>query len=107
MRFRQADVWGGYDGGSSDTVEVEVYAPWLCAATDNTDNSLQSSGKRLREGALVGDDECGSGTKRRASHGDHGHGHGHVHEDGTMHQARAEVERVAVDKEGEESAGQR
>ena len=29
VRFRQADVWPGYDGPEADSIEVEVYEHWL------------------------------------------------------------------------------
>ena len=32
VRFRMADLWGGYSGPESDTVEIELYEHWLDAA---------------------------------------------------------------------------
>lgn len=29
VRFRQADLWGDYQGSPSDTVDVEIYQHWL------------------------------------------------------------------------------
>jgi hypothetical protein len=29
VRFRMQDVWEGYGGGDKDTVDVEIYQPWL------------------------------------------------------------------------------
>lgn len=29
VRFRQADIWPDYDGGTSDTVDVDIYDHWL------------------------------------------------------------------------------
>lgn len=32
VRFRQSDVWPGYDGGAADTVDVDIYEHWLTKA---------------------------------------------------------------------------
>ncbi len=37
VRLSQADLWGGYAGESSDTVEIEVYDHWLAAVAPGTD----------------------------------------------------------------------
>ncbi len=29
VRFRQADIWGGYDGPENDTVDIDIYEHWL------------------------------------------------------------------------------
>jgi hypothetical protein len=29
VRFKQADVWHGYQGSANDTVDVEIYQHWL------------------------------------------------------------------------------
>jgi nitrile hydratase len=29
VRFRQADVWPGYDGADSDTIDIEIFQHWL------------------------------------------------------------------------------
>jgi hypothetical protein len=29
VRFRQADVWSGYDGAAEDHIEIEIYEFWL------------------------------------------------------------------------------
>ncbi len=29
VRFRQADVWAGYDGAAADRLDVELYESWL------------------------------------------------------------------------------
>ena len=29
VRFLQSDVWNGYQGGRSDTVDIEIYQHWL------------------------------------------------------------------------------
>jgi len=29
VRFRQVDLWPDYEGGSADTVDVEIYQHWL------------------------------------------------------------------------------
>lgn len=29
VRFRQADLWGGYQGPDGDTLDLEVYDHWL------------------------------------------------------------------------------
>ena len=33
VRFRQTDVWPDYDNGANDTIDVELYEPWLEPAT--------------------------------------------------------------------------
>ena len=33
VRFAAADIWEGNEPDSSDTVDVEVYQPWLEAAS--------------------------------------------------------------------------
>lgn len=32
VRFRQADVWAGYEGPAHDLLELEIYEHWLEAA---------------------------------------------------------------------------
>lgn len=32
VRFRQAELWDGYDGPARDTIEIEIYQHWLEAA---------------------------------------------------------------------------
>jgi nitrile hydratase len=29
VRFRQQEIWPGYDGPDSDSIEIEIYANWL------------------------------------------------------------------------------
>lgn len=33
VRFRQADVWPDYAGPAGDTLEADIYEPWLQART--------------------------------------------------------------------------
>jgi nitrile hydratase len=32
VRFRHADLWGGYAGPATDRLEADIYEPWLQAA---------------------------------------------------------------------------
>ena len=32
VRFRQADLWPGYEGAAADHIEIEIYEFWLSAA---------------------------------------------------------------------------
>lgn len=32
VRFRQTDMWPGYKGQTTDTIEIEIYQHWLKAA---------------------------------------------------------------------------
>lgn len=36
VRIRQIDIWPHYAGSASDDLEVDVYEPWLEAATSTT-----------------------------------------------------------------------
>lgn len=36
VRFRQADLWPGYDGAEVDTLEADVYEHWLEALDAST-----------------------------------------------------------------------
>ena len=29
VRFRQTDLWSGYDGDTDDSIEIEIYEHWL------------------------------------------------------------------------------
>ena len=130
VRFFQSDLWEGYAGGapsaSDDTVDVEIYQPWLeAAAPSDLEAQRRASAARgatLRGGAGA---DCTRGAAAAAgagaeahSHGHddhhhhhHGHEHGHHHHhhdhgDGGaphIHEARADVEAAAVAKEGDDS----
>lgn len=54
VRFFQQDIWEGYRGSSSDTVEVEIYQAWLQAASaaDLEAQRLQSAS--LHQGLVTG-----------------------------------------------------
>eukprot|EP01052_Picozoa_sp_SAG31_P039444 SAG31_NODE_5474_length_2518_cov_544.966102_1_plen_320_part_00 len=82
VRFRQADLWGGggYSGHPNDTVDVEIYEPWLAPAvvTNNyTCVKLPSAVYRAEQA----------------------HSHSTSSED---HMSRAELEQAAVNAEGPE-----
>lgn len=74
IRFRQSDVWKEYGGHPNDTVDVEVYQPWL-------------------EGATVGCNfTCEPVVTSYLAH---------THEDGVA-ESRGALEQQAVDSEGPE-----
>jgi hypothetical protein len=33
VHFRQMDLWGDYQGGNDDSLEIEIYEHWLDAAS--------------------------------------------------------------------------
>ena len=74
IRFRQSDVWKEYGGHPNDTVDVEVYQPWL-------------------EGTTVGANfTCEPALTSYLAH---------THEDGVV-ESRGALEQQAVDSEGPE-----
>uniref|UniRef100_A0A7S2S6K6 nitrile hydratase n=1 Tax=Mucochytrium quahogii TaxID=96639 RepID=A0A7S2S6K6_9STRA len=84
VRFRMIDVWDDYQGSEKDTVDVEIYQPWLLPAALEEYNAQQ--GKK----------------KQKSCHSHHGHSHGdHVHEQ------RGVVEENAVKAQGKETADER
>jgi nitrile hydratase len=36
VRFRQRDIWPSYPGPAADTLEADIYEPWLAAALTPT-----------------------------------------------------------------------
>ncbi len=38
VRFAQAEVWPGYDGAATDSVDVEIYEHWLDGASEGYRN---------------------------------------------------------------------
>jgi len=90
VRFPQASLWEGYQGSSSDTVDVEIYQHWLEAAPPQ----------------LVS--EPPSKRPKSLDHG-HGHSHGHTnnHDHDHVHEERSVLEQSAVDKQPPERPGQR
>jgi hypothetical protein len=77
VRFKQVDVWPEYVGHPNDSVDVEVYQPWLDSAE------------------VAGNFSCEPPIRQYLAHP-------HVHEGGEAHAARAEIEQAAVDAEGPE-----
>uniref|UniRef100_A0A7S0RZI6 nitrile hydratase n=1 Tax=Chlamydomonas leiostraca TaxID=1034604 RepID=A0A7S0RZI6_9CHLO len=125
VRFSQSDVWEGYVGPESDTIDIEIYQPWLEPATQQ-DLEAQRAARRARvaslraAGGLVHKEEAGAHGHHGHHHHDHDHhdhhehehehGHAHDHGDGSaphVHEARCVVEQNAVDKEGEDSERRR
>ncbi len=43
VRFRQADLWADYEGGPSDTVDVEIFQHWLQPTGVNNDGTPRRS----------------------------------------------------------------
>mmetsp|Transcript_11614 Transcript_11614/g.32724 ORF Transcript_11614/g.32724 Transcript_11614/m.32724 type:complete len:472 (+) Transcript_11614:40-1455(+) len=88
VRFRQRDLWPAYDGMPDDTVDVELYQPWLAVApaTDaSRAHEEQPDSKRHKHSHEA--------SGRRQEHDGHSHHHDHQHEE------RSVVEQRAVDKE--------
>lgn len=97
VRFVQQDLWSEYEGGPADTIDVELYEPWLRApATEMkaADGGAAAASVHTQSQA----DAHADAHDGDAAHADAGHpagerGHGHAHE------ARAELEQAAVDIE--------
>ena len=118
VRFSQPNVWRAagleYSGGTSDTVDVEIYDNWLLPWTRDVAVELvvgaqpgepKRDAKRARVPEVGGG--CSRGEGRAAEHHPaHSHGgelegaHAHGDGDGGAHQTRAEVEQAALDREG-------
>ncbi len=112
VRFFQTDVWEGYVGHKEDTVEVEIFQPWLLPASQAELEAQRSKSSALSESLAAGGSvqHGPSGVLTSASgHNDHGSGpamghHHHHHDDHDeghdhVHEGRAEVELKAVEKE--------
>jgi nitrile hydratase len=48
VRFRQQELWPGYGGNSADTLEADIYEPWLSPARAAASRS-RSAGTRKRK----------------------------------------------------------
>lgn len=77
VRFKNVDVWPEYVGHPNDTVDVEVYQPWL----DHTEVAANFS--------------CEPAMRQYLAHP-------HLHDGEQAHGSRAELEQHAVDAEGPE-----
>ncbi|WIA14489.1 hypothetical protein OEZ85_003011 [Tetradesmus obliquus] len=129
VRFHQSDVWELYQGDANDTLEVEVYQPWLEPATQEQLQQQRDASKAAREAQQA---QLGHAHAHEHGHG-HEHEHGHSHEHGEhhhhhhhhhhehhshhhheegvidhgdhVHEARGKVEQAAVELEGDETDG--
>lgn len=113
VRFQQTHVWELYQGDPADTIDVEVYQPWLEAATPQQLEQQQqnSTAVRQQQQQQAGQSHCQPHADHHEhGHGHHhGHGHGHHHHDGEeghdhVHEERSQVEQSAVELEGDESS---
>ncbi|KAJ9508706.1 hypothetical protein QJQ45_027975 [Haematococcus lacustris] len=104
VRFSQADVWEGYSGDPGDSLDVEVYQPWLQPATQQ-ELSQQQSDRQQRQQEVFSKAAEGEHHHHHHQHGEQ-HGHNHAHDHDHVHEARQEVEQAAVLKEeGEDGSG--
>jgi nitrile hydratase len=101
VEFNRGHLWTGYPGehiSFVDTVDVDVYQPWLTL-------SSKAEYEAQHHEAVA---------QAKKSHGDeddhhHDHSEPHVHNDGEephVHDLREDVEQTAVIREGEESFGE-
>lgn len=87
VRFNQKSIWKDYDGGADDTIDVEIYQHWLMPASQSHPSAEENAeDKHCHEHDAV---------HEHKDHHHHDHDHDHVHE------ARAMIERTAIDREGE------
>ncbi|GBG34232.1 Hypothetical Protein FCC1311_104562 [Hondaea fermentalgiana] len=91
VRFNQRDLWTNFVGSDKDTLDVDIYEPWLMPSSEEEFNKQV----QMRPGA----------HKRKAedqghghSHGGHGHSHGDDHDH--VHEERPIVEQTALEREG-------
>ncbi|MEW5302846.1 MAG: hypothetical protein WDW36_005589 [Sanguina aurantia] len=85
VRFLQRHLWEGYTGCPEDSVEVEVFEPWLQPAT--AEDLQQQEQQFTATASVLGKHACDASTsaapdeqgphKKHHSHS-HSHGHGHV-----------------------------
>ncbi|KAK9812957.1 hypothetical protein WJX72_006391 [[Myrmecia] bisecta] len=135
VRFAQRDVWEGYTGSPADSVEIEIYQPWLEPATAE-DLARQRAAPPATHphpataavtGAEAGLLQHTHSHVHPPSHGrghhhhdaegaepaaDHSHSHSHSHrpgesEEAHTHEARTVVEQNAVDAEGDDAERRR
>jgi len=97
VRFVQRELWPGYEGAAGDTIDVEVYEPWLVAGPRFEGRGADSNdgqGHRHDDGEASEHDanaSCDSAPGFEAPVAAHAHGH--------AHDARAEMEQAAVNRE--------
>lgn len=81
VRFLQRELWPDYEGNKRDTVEVEVFQPWLDAVGEPEKQADPAQHQHKdKEG--------------------HKHGHKHEHEHDHVHEKRVVIEQNALEKEG-------
>ena len=85
VAFPQQDVWELYQGSPNDTVEVEIYQPWLEAATEQDLTRQHQRAEALRQ-QLVAE---GDGSR-------HHHHHHHYHHHGHNHHEHSQAEGTAA-----------
>ncbi|GAX77508.1 hypothetical protein CEUSTIGMA_g4952.t1 [Chlamydomonas eustigma] len=54
VRFYQLDVWEGYSGHSQDTIDVEIYQPWLLPASEEELTTQRLRSAEIHEGLHEG-----------------------------------------------------
>eukprot|EP00884_Botryococcus_braunii_P017655 jgi/Botrbrau1/4573/Bobra.60_2s0059.1 len=115
VKFRQADLWEQYPGDREDTLTMEIYQPWLEAASQE-DYLQQAShaGDRARHlsGVKVGEkrkhsEHGAEGHHHHGDHADHVGAHDHGEEHDHVHEEREKVEQAAIDAEGDDSERRR
>ena len=104
VSFRRHDIWASNyysidepDASVEDRVVVDVYEPWLQQVTSADGESASSDppSKKIKI------NEHRASSHEHSHDHDHDHSHSHDH----VHLQRAEIERNAVQSEGEESPG--
>eukprot|EP00891_Asterochloris_glomerata_P003001 jgi/Astpho2/3001/Aster-03310 len=86
VKFFQRDLWEGYSGPDSDTLEIEIWQSWLDPSSEAEFKKQQATRKGMPEGYNAG---------KTTTHSHNGHEH--------THDERLEVEQKAVDAEGEDA----
>ncbi|KAI9006877.1 nitrile hydratase [Hyaloraphidium curvatum] len=117
VRFALGELWPEYKKGSKDTVDVEIYQSWLEKPGEGEAEASTRAGHEVSH-----DHGAHDHGGHSHDHGGHGHDHGahdhggHSHdgdEEGVIdhgdhqHLPRVQIERVAVEREGEPSVPQR
>eukprot|EP00958_Prasinococcus_capsulatus_P025128 scaffold4120_cov400-Prasinococcus_capsulatus_cf.AAC.22 len=106
VRFLMQHVWHhGYNGNENDTCDVEIYQNWLdktATGLDAPQGARRDLQEKLHTENNHGSDDEITGKKRKAEHFQHDHNN-----QGHEHAPRTDVEQVAVDKEGEDTASHR
>mmetsp|Transcript_15833 Transcript_15833/g.30608 ORF Transcript_15833/g.30608 Transcript_15833/m.30608 type:complete len:466 (-) Transcript_15833:127-1524(-) len=93
VRFNQKDLWTNFVGGDNDTLDMDIYEPWLIPATE-------AEFKAQKESRPT------NATSHDHDHDHHGHSHSHGHSHGEgehdhVHEERTIVEKVALEREGD------